>query len=111
MKYVAIISRKDGLCRYVTVLEELIPDAASAFDIQREVDTPYYQGRRYDIANERWTDEYLIPPAPEEPMTIEERVEALANRIEAKIDYDIAVNLEQDYQLAMIEINTAKGGE
>ena len=44
-------------------------------------------------------------------MKLESEVLYLRSRVETKIDYDVQVNLERDFQLAMIEINTKKGGE
>lgn len=44
-------------------------------------------------------------------MKLEAETLYLRTRVDTKIDYDVQVNLERDFQLAMIEINTKKGGE
>ena len=44
-------------------------------------------------------------------MKLEAETLYLRTRVDTKIDYDVQVNLERDFQLAMIQINTKKGGE
>ncbi len=111
MKYVAIIRKNDGVCSYVTVLSRLQNDDADSYTIQREVENPYYRGRKYDIENEVWTDEYEELEPHEEPMTLEEKVEELHQKLDEKMDYDLQVNAERDFQLALIKISLAGGGD
>ncbi len=120
-KYIAIINKKTNICLSVSILQE-VPEADEWFNYI-EVDSANYQNKiyidqkwesaegKYDGEKEKWLDEYLAPPEETTFQSLKADIAELRNRIDAKIDYDLQIHLERDFQLAMIEIHTAKGGE
>ncbi len=108
-RYIATIDIAQNKCVGLTILQE-VPESTADF-LYVEVPDHTYHGRSY--IDGVWGEEVVAEPMEQEtvPLALQEQLNALSRRLEEKIDYDLQVNLERDFQLAMIEINTMGGGE
>ncbi len=108
-RYIATIDIAQNKCVGLTILQE-VPESTEDF-LYVEVPDHTYHGRSY--IDGVWGEEVESESAEQEtaPLTLQEQIDKLGQKLDAKIDYDVQVNLDREFQLAMIEINTLKGGE
>ncbi len=107
-KYIAMVDIAQQICIGVTILQS-VPEHTEDCLYLEVPDTSYY-GRTYiDGVWGEMPEPELVPESEQRP-TLQEQIDALNRKLDEKMDYDMEVNLERDYRLALIEINTAEGG-
>ncbi len=108
-RFIATIEASRNKCVGLTMLQE-VPESTEDFFYIEVPDHTYY-GRSY--IDGVWGEEVAPEPMEQEtvPLTLQEQIDKLNKKLDAKIDYDVQVNLDREFQLAMIEINTMRGGE